>query len=101
MALGLPPLVVDYAGPGELVQPEWGYSIPIGARAEIISNLAVALEDRVKAPLDLQQKGTAAHARVKEAFTWARKAEQISLVYDCASTAGLNGIETILGRSAK
>ncbi|MEP2982676.1 MAG: glycosyltransferase family 4 protein [Sulfitobacter sp.] len=82
MALGLPPLVVDYAGPGELVKPEWGYTVPIGTRAEIIRDLSDALEHCVKNPEELLHKGAAAQARVEEAFTWARKAEQIAKVYD-------------------
>jgi glycosyltransferase involved in cell wall biosynthesis len=87
MALGLPPLVVDYAGPGELVQSEWGYKVPIGSRAEIIRDLNDALKQRIKDPQDLLQKGAAAQARIEEAFTWARKAEQIAQVYDWVRAA--------------
>ncbi|HBB82696.1 MAG TPA: glycosyl transferase family 1 [Sulfitobacter sp.] len=82
MALGLPPLVVDYAGPGELVQPEWGYTIPIGPRADIIRDLRDALEQLIIEPQELLQKGMAARARVEETFTWSQKAMQIAQVYD-------------------
>lgn len=82
MALGLPPLVVDYAGPGELVQPEWGYAIPIGPRADIIRDLRDALEQLIIEPQELLQKGMAARARVEETFTWSQKAMQIAQVYD-------------------
>jgi glycosyltransferase involved in cell wall biosynthesis len=81
MALGIPPLVLDYAGPGELVTSEWGYKLPIGTRAEIICRLRAELESRVADLADLQRTGNAARARVAAVFTWAQKAEQIAQVY--------------------
>lgn len=82
MALGIPPLVVDYAGPGELVQTEWGYKIPIGKREDIISALQNQLSECVSSPEELARKGVAAKKRVDDEFTWIRKANQIACVYD-------------------
>ncbi|MGH1452480.1 MAG: glycosyltransferase family 4 protein [Paracoccaceae bacterium] len=82
MALGVPPLVADYAGPGELVQEGWGYKIPFRSRADLVAGVAEALARLVDAPEELARSGAAAHARVEEKFTWARKAEQIAEVYD-------------------
>lgn len=81
MALGLPPLIVDYAGPGELVRPAWGYSVPIGPRAQIVADMRARLGHCARAPEELATKGAAAKARVDSTFTWARKAEQIAQVY--------------------
>lgn len=80
MALGIPPLVLDYAGPGELVRSEWGYKLPIGSRDEIVAGLRAALEERVADPDDLRLKGNAARERVEDAFTWAQKARQVARV---------------------
>ncbi|MDX1650697.1 MAG: glycosyltransferase family 4 protein, partial [Myxococcota bacterium] len=44
MALGLVPVVVDYGGPGELVNDDCGVHIPLGPRAHIVAELRAALE---------------------------------------------------------
>jgi glycosyltransferase involved in cell wall biosynthesis len=84
MALGLPPIVVDYAGPGELVSDAWGYKIPCGSKTEIERDLATLLTDLVADPAPLATKGKAAKARVESTFTWDQKARQILRAYDWA-----------------
>ncbi|RWR08161.1 glycosyltransferase family 4 protein [Paenirhodobacter populi] len=82
MALGMAPLIVDYAGPGELVTPGTGFKVPIGPREQIIAGVRAELERLVDRPEEIAQAGAAAFDRVQEKFTWARKAEQIAEVYD-------------------
>lgn len=82
MALGVVPLVVDYAGPGELVTPETGIKVPLGPRAEIVAALAAELARLSKEPASLAPLAAAARARIDAAFTWERKAQQVSRVYD-------------------
>lgn len=82
MALGLVPIIVDYAGPGELVTPGTGIKIPIGPRAAIIKGLRIALKDVVARPEQLAPMSDAARARVSAHFTWARKAAQVREIYD-------------------
>lgn len=82
MALGLVPLIVDYAGPAELVTPETGFKVPLGNRAAIVSAFRAELERIVADPALLEPMGVAAQERVQALFTWARKAEQIREVYD-------------------
>lgn len=82
MALGVPPLVVDYAGPGELVQPGWGYKVPVGSRTEIIAAFGAELTRLDTARPELTTTGAAARARIADKFTWDRKAAQITEVYD-------------------
>lgn len=97
MALGIPPLVVEYAGPGELVGPDWGYTVPIGPRTRIVADLRAELGRRVAEPDDLARKGAAARDRVATRFTWARKAEQVARVYDWVLAGGEGPAPDLLG----
>lgn len=82
MALGVVPVIVDYAGPGELVDDTTGYKVPIGDRAAVIAGLRAVLEAILADPGALAAKSAAAQARVAADFTWAAKAAQVRDVYD-------------------
>jgi glycosyltransferase involved in cell wall biosynthesis len=90
MACGVPALVVDYGGPGELVTDATGYAVPLGSRAEIVESMCRALDGILVRPEQLLPKGRAARERVERHFTWSKKAEQLSAVY-----------EWVLGRAGK
>ena len=81
MALGVVPLVCDYAGPGELVDDSVGYKVAMGSRDQIVARLRARLTQLCDAPDALPALGRAARARVADRFTWARKAAQIAEVY--------------------
>ncbi|MDT8857331.1 glycosyltransferase family 4 protein [Paracoccaceae bacterium Fryx2] len=81
MALGLAPLVVDYAGPGELVVPGTGYTVPIGPRAAIVAAVRAELERCAADPAGVAATGARARARVGALFTWPQKARQVAGVY--------------------
>ena len=82
MALGLCPVVIDYAGPAELVTDASGFKVPIGPREAVIAGLATCLTHLADHPAEVAQKADAARARVEDLFTWARKADQLVRVYD-------------------
>lgn len=82
MALGVVPVVCDYAGPAELVTPETGFALPIGSRDEIVTRFHDQLAALCDDPAALPAMGQAARALIADRFTWARKAEQIAGVYD-------------------
>ncbi|MER2507726.1 MAG: glycosyltransferase family 4 protein [Amaricoccus sp.] len=82
MALGLAPLIVDYAGPGELVTGCTGFKVPLGSRAEIVAAFRAELERIAADPGQLAPIGERARARVEALFTWDRKAAQVADVYD-------------------
>ncbi|ANT60165.1 glycosyl transferase family 1 [Salipiger sp. CCB-MM3] len=84
MALGVVPMVVDYAGPGELVTPGTGFTLPCEDRAGIVAAFAAALERLARDPSGLPTMADAARARVEQSFTWSRKAQQIAQVYEWA-----------------
>ncbi len=81
MALAVPPLVVDYAGPGELVGDELGFKIPLADRAGIISAMRGELERLAGAADLLARTGAAGRTHVMRHFTWQAKAAQIARVY--------------------
>lgn len=82
MALGVVPMVVDYAGPCELVTEGTGFKIPIGPRARIVAGLRAALESVLADPSVLPGLAKEARDRVLRDFTWSAKARQIARVYD-------------------
>jgi glycosyltransferase involved in cell wall biosynthesis len=83
MALGVVPVIVDYAGPGELVtQGETGLKIPLGDRPAIVAALGEVL-DRLCA----DRSALAAMARrgrdlVAARYTWPAKAAQVAAIYE-------------------
>jgi len=81
MSLGIVPVVVDYAGPGELVTGDVGYKVPLGTRAQIIERLSSLVRELAREPGELKAKSAAARARVQELFTWEAKAHQVAEVY--------------------
>lgn len=81
MALGMVPLVVDYAGPGELVTKEVGFKVPIGRRADIVAGFRRQLEALTQAPECLAGLSEACATRVRKHFTWSAKAGQVAEIY--------------------
>jgi glycosyltransferase involved in cell wall biosynthesis len=81
MAMGVAPLVVDYAGPGELVDSTVGYKIALGDKAHIVSGLQQTFEQMLAEPEALAQRAARARARAMAHYTWQAKAEQIVQSY--------------------
>lgn len=82
MALGVVPMVVDYAGPGELVTEATGYLIPVGPRPQIVAGFRAALEALADDPQALPVKAAAARDTALADFTWDAKAARIMALYD-------------------
>ncbi|MEM8606113.1 MAG: glycosyltransferase family 4 protein [Myxococcota bacterium] len=82
MALGLVPLIVDYAGPGELVSEKTGFKVPIGTREEIVAAFHAQLRNLAEEPECLQRLSEECRAYVDSFFTWHAKATQLSEIYD-------------------
>jgi len=82
MAVGLVPIVVDYGGPGELVTPATGFTVPIGPRATIVASFRAVLERIVSAPELIRPMAIRVRRRAFEQFSWGAKALQTLQVYD-------------------
>lgn len=81
MAAGAVPMIVDYAGPGELVTETTGYKVPLGDRESIVAGFNAALSRIIENPADLVSMRLAAQKRVGDLFTWEAKARQVLEVY--------------------
>ena len=82
MALGLVPIIVDYAGPAELVTPATGYAVPMGTRPEIVQALRNTLTQLCHNPAPLHGQADECRRHVQERFTWSAKAAQVKAIYD-------------------
>ncbi|MGZ9809040.1 glycosyltransferase family 4 protein [Pseudoroseicyclus sp. H15] len=82
MAMGLAPLVVDYAGPGELIAPGTGYLVPLAPRATLVPSLTQLLIRLADAPAEVAATGARAREMALHHYTWAAKAEFVSATYD-------------------
>ncbi|MEM9578865.1 MAG: glycosyltransferase [Pseudomonadota bacterium] len=82
MAMGLVPVIVDYAGPGELVVPGTGFKVPIGSRSEIIERFRAMLSEIVADPDGLKEISKTNREYVRDHFSWQAKAQQVREVYD-------------------
>lgn len=99
MALGVPPLIVDYAGPGELVTEARGYKVSLGTRSEIVAGFRAALERLAEDRAALAATGQAGRDWVLHNATWAAKAGQVRAVYD-AVLAAQSPLPQVFGATA-
>ncbi len=81
MAVGLVPVIVDYAGPAELVTESTGFKVPIGPRERIIEGFRATLDRLAENPGDVPAMGNRARERVFRHFTWDAKARMTLEVY--------------------
>ncbi len=88
MALGVVPVVADYAGPAELVSDATGFRIPFTGRADLIMGMRARLEALAGDRTALPAMAAAGRARIAQDFTWAAKARQIRTIYDWVLEGG-------------
>lgn len=81
MALGVVPVIADYAGPGELVDDATGFRIAMGSRAQIVAGLRARLQAIAADPAVLPGMAAAGQARVMRDFTWPAKAAQVNRIW--------------------
>jgi glycosyltransferase involved in cell wall biosynthesis len=86
MALGVTPIVADYAGPSELVDDKTGIRVPFHNKQSLVDGLRRAVGDIVQSPERLGVLGAAARQKVREKLTWDAKASQIAELYDAVLT---------------
>jgi glycosyltransferase involved in cell wall biosynthesis len=81
MALGVTPIVADYAGPSELVDDKTGIRVSFHDQKSLADGMKLAIENIIRAPETLDKLGAAARQKVHETLTWEAKASQIAAIY--------------------
>lgn len=82
MALGVTPIVADYAGPSELVDETTGIRVPFRDKKSLVQGMTSAIGNVIRAPDILNRLGAAARCKVADKLTWEAKALQIYRVYE-------------------
>ena len=94
MALGVTPIVADYAGPSELVDENTGIRVRFDDKRSLVDNLRAVIGNIIRSPEMLDRLGAAAREKVLEKLTWDAKANQIVAVYD-AILAGEKNLNSL------
>jgi glycosyltransferase involved in cell wall biosynthesis len=81
MALGVVPLVVDYAGPGELVTDDTGFKVPIGNRNDIVAGFRAMLVRLAASRAEVHERSDRAREFVQQGFVWPAKAKRVVGIY--------------------
>lgn len=81
MACGVVPIVADYGGPGELVDVDSGFVVPMGTRLALVECLRAQVNELADGAHDLEEKSRKARARIEKLYSWDAKAAQILQVY--------------------
>lgn len=81
MACGLPPIVVDYGGPGELITPSTGRAVAMGSRAERVAQMRQHLEDLYGDLPTLDRMSDSGIRHAMTHYTWDAKANRILQAY--------------------
>ena len=82
MANGVVPIVMNYGGPSEIVRDEDGFLIPVSNEEKSIEDIRSILSDLLQDARLLTTKSQSAVERIRESYTWERKASFIKTVYE-------------------
>jgi glycosyltransferase involved in cell wall biosynthesis len=78
LALGVPVICLNWAGPGQIVDPSSGFAIQPGTRAETIQRLAAAMVHLNGELAVAKLRATACRKRAYESFHWDAIASEIA-----------------------
>jgi glycosyltransferase involved in cell wall biosynthesis len=82
MALGVTPIVADYAGPSELVDDQTGIRVPFHDKESLVEGMRLTIRNIIRTPETLDKLGATARQKVRKKLTWEAKANQINAVYN-------------------
>jgi glycosyltransferase involved in cell wall biosynthesis len=80
LSAGLPVIVLDHQGVKDIVTPEAGIKIPVETPAQVVADLARALQELGADPERWERMSRAAAARAQD-FLWPRLGEQMAEIY--------------------
>jgi glycosyltransferase involved in cell wall biosynthesis len=81
MACGLACVVVDYGGPGTLIDKERGVKVPMGTIDQLVTRFATEIGALTKDPPRVERLGKEAYRHVMAHYAWAAKVDKTLEVY--------------------
>lgn len=85
MALGVTPIVADYAGPAELVDDQTGIRVRFTNKQTLVEAFTATIRKLSLQPEILDEMGAAGRAKVARCMTWDAKAAAVMQIYDRVS----------------
>lgn len=83
MMLGLIPVVVNYGGPGEVVDDATGFRVELGPRERVVADLEAALRRLVAmSSAERREMGERARARIVREYSRAAKRDKTRAIYE-------------------
>ena len=101
MALGVVPVVVDYAGPGELVTEATGFKVPIGTRQDIVAGFRAVLGRLAANRSEVHVRSDQARQCVAQDFVWSAKARRVVEIYAGLGPLRSNRIQRVPKQAAE
>jgi len=81
MAYGLPIICLNFGGPGQFVSKECGIKVEVGQFEKMVNHLSQAILRLAENEQLRLEMGENARNRVKNLYTWSKKAEDINKIY--------------------
>jgi len=89
MGHGKPVVCLDLGGPGEIVDDQCGFKVTPGNPAQVVADLAAALEKLASSPALCQAMGEAGRQRVRTHFDWDKRGETMREIYRQVVSRGI------------
>jgi glycosyltransferase involved in cell wall biosynthesis len=88
LATGAVPVVADFGGPGDIVQAEVGYKVPLTNESDVVAQIERILTELAHNRTRLEQLRCQGMAYVRERLTWEAKAQATSRILHWAIKKG-------------
>lgn len=88
MSCGLPVIVINYGGPGELATEACGILVPLGPREGVVHDIRSAIMQLADDRQMVYVLGQAGRQRAESTFDWSVKAVQLVQVYEWVTGRG-------------
>jgi glycosyltransferase involved in cell wall biosynthesis len=88
LASGAVPVVADFGGPGDVVNPEVGYKVPLTTESDFVAHMEKILKELAHNPDLLQRLRRRGMAYVRDCLTWEAKAQAVTQILRWAVKRG-------------
>jgi glycosyltransferase involved in cell wall biosynthesis len=88
LGTGAVPVVADFGGPGDIVHPGVGYSVPLTNESEMVAQMQEILKELAHNRERLEQLRRRGMAYVRESLTWEAKAQATTQVLNWVLGSG-------------